>query len=193
MCGRYYIEIDEDEMLEIIREVQRKADRPEQLVRTGEIFPTNIAPVMVSEHDFRSMKWGFLRYDGKGHVINARSETVYEKSMFRKPLFEGRCLIPASNYFEWLTDEHGKKHKYAIKTATPVSYMAGLYRSEKGNDIPTFVILTKAAAPEIEFIHNRMPVILDKAAQISWLSGNIDGVFDNSMPPHKYEKVAKID
>lgn len=188
MCGRYYIEIDEDEMLEIIREVQRKADRPEQLVRTGEIFPTNIAPVMVSEHGILPMKWGFLRYDGKGHVINARGETITEKNMFRKPLFEGRYLIPASNYFEWLTDEHGKKHKYAIKTTSPVSYMAGLYRSEKGSDIPTFVILTKSAAPKIAFIHDRMPVILGREAQLSWLKGDFEILNTGYMDGLDYDK-----
>ena len=136
---------------------------------------------MVSEHDFRPMKWGFLKYDGKGHLINARSETVAEKNIFRKPLFEGRCLIPASNYFEWLTDEHGKKQKYTIKTTSPVSYIAGLYRSEKGSDIPTFVIMTKAAAPKIAFIHDRMPVILERDAQISWLNGDIEVIREKAL------------
>lgn len=188
MCGRYYIEIEEDEMMSIIREVQQKINRPEQLVRTGEIFPTNVAPVMVSEDAFLPMKWGFLKYDGKGHVINARSETVAEKNMFKRPLFEGRCLIPASNYFEWLTDEHGKKQKYAIKTTSPVSYMAGLYRSEKGSEIPTFVILTKAAAPDIAFIHDRMPVLLGREAQLSWLKGDIESLNTGYMHDLDYQK-----
>lgn len=179
MCGRYYIEIEADEMMSIMREVQRNIDRPEHLVKTGEIFPTNIAPVITQGHNVRPMKWGFTRYDGKGHVINARSESASAKFMFKRPLYEGRCLIPASNYFEWLTDEQGKKTKYAIKTTAPISYMAGLYRSEKGSDIPTFVILTKAAAPEVAFIHDRMPVILDTDAQLSWLNGSIEVIREN--------------
>ena len=55
MCGRYYIEIEEPELRAIIEEVQRKADRPELLVKTGEIFPTNIAPAMVAENNFLPM------------------------------------------------------------------------------------------------------------------------------------------
>jgi len=52
--------------------------------------------------------------------------------------------------------------------------MAGLYHSEKGSEIPTFVILTKAAAPNIAFIHDRMPVILGREAQLSWLNGDTE-------------------
>ena len=43
--------------------------------------------------------------------------------------------------------------------------MAGLYRIEESGDtkFPHFVILTRDAAEEISFIHDRMPVMLDPA------------------------------
>jgi putative SOS response-associated peptidase YedK len=174
MCGRYYIAIEDEELQAILREAQQNAKKPEHLPKTGEIFPTDIAPVIAADGRPQAMRWGFLRYDGKGRIINARSETVKEKAMFKKALQEGRCLIPASNYFEWQTLPDGKKQKYAISGEEPVLYMAGLYRKEQGEELPVFVVLTKEAAEEIAFMHDRMPVILPRAQQLSWLNGELD-------------------
>ncbi|HBE87400.1 MAG TPA: SOS response-associated peptidase, partial [Lachnoclostridium sp.] len=108
MCGRYYIEIDDVELRSIVAEVERKT-----AVKTGEIFPTNLAPVLSPDGIMKAMRWGFPKYDGKGEIINARSETAAEKNMFRRPMMEGRCLVPASWYFEW--ERRGKqKVKYAL-------------------------------------------------------------------------------
>ena len=89
-------------------------------------------------------------------------------------MLEGRCLIPASNYFEWQALPDGKKRKYAIFSGEPVLYMAGLYRREPGAELPAFVVLTKAAEGGISFLHDRMPVILAPAEQLSWLNGELD-------------------
>ena len=117
------------------------------------------------------MKWGFSRFDGKGIIINARMESASEKAMFKYPYQSQRCLIPAGYYFEWKKDG-SKKQKYAIKQRKPI-YMAGLYQMEKTSDIPLFVILTRPALSEIEFIHDRMPVILPEDVREKWLSGKI--------------------
>ena len=91
MCGRYYIEIDEREMKDIISQVERDIK-----LKTGEIFPTDHAPVIPPTGVPRVMRWGFARSDGKGQIINARSETAAEKPVFRTPMQQCRCLIPAS-------------------------------------------------------------------------------------------------
>jgi hypothetical protein len=44
-------------------------------VSTGEIFSTNIVPVQTAG-SFALMKWSFSKFDGKGSIINARSETA---------------------------------------------------------------------------------------------------------------------
>ena len=41
---------------------------------------------------------GALRAPAAGGIINARSETAQEKPLFRGA---GRCLLPASGYYEW--------------------------------------------------------------------------------------------
>lgn len=174
MCGRYYIALDDEELREILYEAQQNAKNPQYMAKTGEICPTDIAPVLTAGAKPQAMRWGFARYDGKGCIINARSETAAQKAMFQKALREGRCLIPASNYFEWETVTGGKKQKYAIFSGEPVLYMAGLYRQEPGAELPAFVVLTKEAEGGLSSLHDRMPVVLARAEQMSWLNGNLD-------------------
>ncbi len=89
-----------------------------------------------------------------------------------------RCLIPASNYYEW---EHrgGKAIKYAIRPEhSRMLYLAGIYHLEKHEDVivPTFTILTREASPGISFIHDRMPVILPVEVTTDWLDIRNDAV-----------------
>lgn len=99
MCGRYSLAPEESgEIMEIVRQVQ---DR----IKTGEIFPTNAVPVMIEAGEEilpEVMEWGYPRFQGKsGQIINARSETVAERPMFRKSLYERRCVFPTTGFFEW--------------------------------------------------------------------------------------------
>lgn len=175
MCGRYYIEDDDvqEELLKIIEEVQRRtsaSENPVALKAHGEIFPTDTVPVIANNRDMRptpfAMQWGYTMSDGK-RIINARSETALEKPLFKDGMLQRRCLIPASGYYEW-EKRDGKKIKYAIQPeGARMLYMAGIYRIEKG--LPVFSILTRAVAPGIAFIHDRMPVIFAEAARKNWL------------------------
>ena len=96
--------------------------------------------------------------------------------MFRAPMLSdeqaqtGRCLIPATGYFEWETREK-QKIKYKLRPAKEGMFtFAGLYRSETGAKTPVFVILTAPAAEGISFIHDRMPLILSPEQRQDWLN-----------------------
>jgi len=69
--------------------------------------------------------------------------------------------------------------------------MAGLYRIESEKNIPVFTILTRDAAPDIRFIHNRMPVILPKGARNDWLNlgHNADEIIRTSLLDMEYRIV----
>ncbi len=208
MCGRFFIaEEDEDELLNMmIEEASRRQQAivGEQTVARGEIFPSaTVAALAMSKTGNISaypMQWGFHRPDGKGLIINTRSETALEKPMFRASMQSRRCLIPASWYFEWelrdgqqsLLDgmasfqierdslpkgktKNAQKIKYAIrpKTTGPI-YLAAIYRYEESQRLPVFSILTREPAPEIAFIHDRMPVIFSDASRNFWLDRSAD-------------------
>lgn len=177
MCGRYLVQSDSDieEINDIINTVQKKIDNMHQ-ISLDEIYPTNIAPVYVENNSGKEavpMKWGFPRWDNKGVIINARSETAEEKKTFSSALKNSRCVIPATGFYEWNT-ENGKKIKYLFKNIdSPVLYMAGIYRTFKngGTDETAFTIFTTAANEYMD-IHNRMPVILNKDEIFDYLTND---------------------
>jgi putative SOS response-associated peptidase YedK len=177
MCGRFYTDFDDEQYREMLALLYLKSEREAGLLmlKNGEVFPTDTVAALDANGP-RAMRWGFARFDGKGKVINARSETALEKSMFRSPMMtdaglsqSGRCLIPASGYFEWETRDK-QKIKYKLRPAKEGLFtFAGLYRSEAGQDTPMFVILTAPASGGISFIHDRMPLILTPEQREGWL------------------------
>lgn len=185
MCGRYYVADEEEiiEMREIINEVNKRYADSEKLavMKTGEIFPTDVVPVLTSSGQKRNanlMSWGFPRWEGSGVIINARAETAIEKSMFRYCLSERRCLVPATGFFEWMhKDEKKKKEKFLLCSKDkPMLYMAGLYNTFKdknGQPQESFVILTTAANESVSPIHNRMPVLLTGSKRHLWLHDDL--------------------
>ena len=177
MCGRYYIETEDStlELMAIIDEVNRKSKAGP--VKTGEVFPTDVVPVIANSKAQRQagfpMRWGYSMGDDRRPIINARSETAATKPMFKDGMLQRRCVVPASHYFEW-EQRDGKKIKHAIRQAgSEMLYMAGIYRIEHGVT-PVFTILTRAAADGIAFIHDRMPVILPTGAVDDWLNIRFD-------------------
>ena len=178
MCGRYYIDQEEDiaEMRRILEEVNRRFTGSALAARmkTGEIVPTDVVPALSAASDASGtpfptislMQWGMTTPQSGGVIINARSETASEKPMFRRPVGDGRALLPASAFFEWQKNPDGR-----TKTKSRVSiegdrffYMAGLFRPERlagtGDTVNRFVIVTVPANEQMAPVHDRMPLIL---------------------------------
>ena len=196
MCGRYFIDEDDlaEELERILEELNRK-NTPENLKTSGEIFPSDVVPVLANSRrqDVQpfAMRWGYS-FPGGRPVINALAETAAEKPMFRDGMRQRRCLIPASSYFEWERRD-GQKIKYAICPAgVEMLYLAGVYHLEnhEGTVAPSFAILTRSAAPEISFIHDRMPVILPPDCAREWLKveNRADEVLRHALQEMEFQK-----
>jgi len=206
MCGRYYIDDDEtiSEMRRIFREIDAKFNAPgshavqsdasrmdttqtenSSLLKTGEIFPTNIAPVLLGKDSGMvpvPMSWGFPRPGASGVLINARAETAAEKPMFARAVRTGRCLIPTNGFYEWTHEQGEPKHKYLLLgQESRMLYLAGLFASFTGLDdagLSAFVILTVAANDTVRPLHDRMPLIVGPTERRGWLT---DEVFARSL------------
>lgn len=195
MCGRYNLSgrIEFEELIELLEEIR---DREQNMpVKTnGEVFPGDFVPVLANNRKQQqtpfAMHWGYTLSDKPSLLINARSETASEKPLFMKGMEQNRCLIPATDYFEW--ERRGKeKIKYSIEPVRSGGfYLAGIYRMEQGQ--PRFVILTREPAENISFIHNRMPVILPVEARNDWLNLRFDArdVLQNAETNVTYQKVS---
>ena len=62
--------------------------------RSGDVHPSDAAPAIVAG-GVADLSWGFER-QGKQLVINARSETAWEKPMFREAMALRRCALPSA-------------------------------------------------------------------------------------------------
>lgn len=167
MCGRYtfFTEREIREVEDIIKEIDKDIKRDK--LKTGEIFPSDVAPVLLTEKGAvkpKLLTWGFPNFHGKQLIINARSETVQEKRLFSKALVTRRCVIPSTGFYEW--DKDKKKHLFNMPDSEML-YMAGLYNRFEDDD--RFVILTAQANESVSGIHPRMPVIIHKNRIHDWL------------------------
>ncbi len=164
MCARY-------ELKTTISDLMEAYNLPEAppLQNQSEIRPTDVAVLVHQDRTTAAQPWGFQVDWTKQPMINARAETLTEKPTFR-PWLQSRCIVPASAYFEWRTDDLGKKRKNRIWLPdTSTMAMAGLTDGER------FTIVTCTPSRAIEHIHSRMPVVLAANDVDRWLS---DDPFD---------------
>lgn len=189
MCGRFYIpEKDIDDFAGLVNKIEK-----ELLKKAGEIYPGDYAPIITPNkkidpttnldsnninHLVHAIKWGFPVLKGRP-IINARSETVRVKPMFKLPFAKRRCLIPARGFFEWKNDENSKKRikHYISLVDFSMMCLAGFYWFFKDKDgilSPYFIILTTGANEDIKVIHDRMPVIITENNKEIWLSESTD-------------------
>jgi len=167
VCGRYTFFTDKElqEVDEIIDQISNEIQL--EKAKTGEIFPTDVAPILLPERDIvipRLMIWGFPNFRNKGVIINARSETAREKKLFGSSLERRRCIIPSTGFYEW--DVSKKKYLFSMPESGML-YMAGIYNRFEGED--RFVILTTEANASMAEVHSRMPVIIQKARIEDWI------------------------
>ena len=175
MCGRYVLFSDTEmqDIRDIIDEVQRKVNGE---IKTGEIFPTDKAPVLIQEQGIitpDAVKWGFPNLRNKGVIINSRAETAMEKPMFRRSLENKRCIIPSTGFYEWSHDGQKKKYQFNLPGSGAL-YMAGLWINFDGER--RFTILTTEANNSMKEIHNRMPVVLTNPEMKQWKNSYQDAL-----------------
>ncbi len=95
-------------------------------------------------------------------MINLRSEG--------RSFSRGRCLVPASHYFEF-TGSRSPKTRWRFTRPDGAWFcFAGLIGH--GTDGEAFALLTVDAGPDAAPIHKRQPVIVDRDAWAGWLDGS---------------------
>lgn len=164
MCGRFYVD---DETAGVLEKIAREVDLRLGRMRTGDIYPSQKAGVLAAktaERELDEIRWGFLREQRKGLLINARAETVLQRSMFCESVQHRRCVIPARHFYEW----DAEKNKVTFfREDGAVLYLAGFYN--RFADGLRFIILTTKANASVSPVHDRMPLILEKRELADWI------------------------
>ena len=145
----------------------------------------------VPVRQLRLLTWGLVPSWSKDikvglRMTNVRSESVLDKSAFARAVAVRRCLVPADGWYEWqasptVVDAKGKPRKQPFfihrSDGAPLA-MAGLYefwrdRSVADDDpnawLPTYTIVTTAAEPGLDRIHDRQPLVLEREHWDDWL------------------------
>ncbi len=171
--------------LEAEREIEQGAPVKEHAVRQLRPLTWGLVP-----------SWSKDRKTG-ARMINARLESLLEKPAFKRAALTRRCLVPADGWYEWqvspsATDAKGKPRKqpFFMQLADREAQMegragqgkvlafAGIYEFWRDKDLHaddpqawlvTFSIITTAAEPGLDVIHDRMPLVLPPERWGDWL------------------------
>ena len=186
MCGRTTFLASWADILAFSQPLVVLADTSNDPIHSYNFAPTQVAPVLVAEHEadadarVEHMRWGLIpgwAKDAKigAQTINARVETVASKPAFRAAWQRRRCLVPMSGYYEWPIADGVKQPYFIHPLESPLLFFAGLWeqwRTSQGEAVLSFSIITRAAIGEIAQLHDRMPLALEPSVFGDWLFGD---------------------
>jgi putative SOS response-associated peptidase YedK len=150
MCGRYALHANPD-----VVALQFGLDAVLDLQPRYNIAPAS--EILIVRNNRASLaRWGL-----RGRFINLRAETVQSK--FKQ---SGRCLVPASGFYEWKQEGGSKQPYYFFPTRDPLFGFAALWEAD------ACTLITTEPNAVMRSIHERMPVIIAKEDYAAWLAGD---------------------
>lgn len=176
MCGRFAVFATAEELANTLGhpelagfKIERRYNvAPGQWIITVRPERGHLAPGLA--------RWGLVPSwskdpEGGPKPINARAEGISSKPTFRGALRHGRCLIPASGFYEWRTVGKTKTPHFIRPLGGGIFMFAGLVDHWSGRDgeLTTCSIITTEANSLMKPIHDRMPVILASDRALTWL------------------------
>lgn len=191
MCGRFVSSSTPDEIAAYFGAEAPGAELPANY----NVAPTNDVYAVVAGPDgtrrVETFHWGLVPVWAKDlkigqKMINARAETLAEKSAFKHAFRKYRCIVPMDGFYEWQAAPPGAPLTKAGKpTKQPVFIhrldgeplaVAGLWSAWRdkaaGPDAPwlhSCTVVTTSANATMEPVHDRMPVILPATEWSTWL------------------------
>lgn len=186
MCGRFSVTIEEEQFEKVSGAKAPKNYKPRYNAAPGQILPVLIKNnnLQNSKLDWQQFKWGLVpgwaQNENVGNkAVNARVEGIDEKPTFKYSFQYQRCLVIADSYYEWKGQGKNKIPYRILKKDESPFFMAGLWEIwNKGRQpLYTFTIITLPAKGIAAEVHDRMPAILPKGQEGTWLDSSsfLDG------------------
>jgi len=158
--------------------------------------PRQAAEDEPASRQLRLLSWGLVPSWAKDvtvgtRMINARAESLLDKPAFARAALARRCLVPAQGWYEWqaspvATDRKGKPRRQPFFITRdddqPVAF-AGVYEFWKDPSadpdaadawVVSFAVVTGAAEPGLDRVHDRQPMVLDRDRWADWLDPALD-------------------
>jgi putative SOS response-associated peptidase YedK len=138
------------------------------------------------KYKLQSMKWGLIPfwtkrppdYGSQLKTINCRNDSLIEdRGMWTTMKKHKRCIVVAEGFYEWLKKNNGKEKipHFVKRKDGQLMLLAGLWDSVtyEGSEekLYTYTIITTDSNKQLNFLHDRMPVILepDSEGLKNWL------------------------
>lgn len=164
MCSRFE---NKDNGISIFKRLNKNSAGEYILEEFEETKKVNIAPtdriivLMKQEHKIKitEARWGIKFKEEKTSplIFNSRIETIIEKSFWKNLFFNNRCLLPATAFYEWKTENNEKKPYKITLEKNSLFYFSAIYKIID-NKLMVSMITTE---PNLfmKNIHKRMPNI----------------------------------
>lgn len=151
------------------------------------VSPGQMIPVIVHTNEtlLTEMMWGYKPHWIPGfdrEMINAKSETVDTKSVFKPAFLHHRCLILSTGFYEWKKVGTQKVPYFFSLNSHPLFAFAGIYSSPDPKQAligASTAILTTEPNEVVATVHTRMPVILTGESARMWLEEQEPPVLKN--------------
>lgn len=172
---------------------------PTYNVAPGVRYPVVHTAASSSSLLVETMKWGLMTDDvrpgttahqANHFIINSRDDAIADARSFWRPLInERRCIVFCQGYYEWHKvhnvgkpadsyrriahfvgmQEPGLGRRTVEGAFRRLMPMAALW-TEGRDGVRKFTIVTTSASKQLEFLHDRMPVVLSTPAECQvWL------------------------
>jgi putative SOS response-associated peptidase YedK len=129
----------------------------------------NIAPaaeiLVVRPGAAARARWGL-----RGRFVNLRAQTVLAR--FKA---SGRCLVPASGFYEWKAEGRRKQPYYFSPRSDALLALAAVWERD------TCSLVTTEPDRVVGAVHERMPLIVPRPLYQAWLHGD-EALLES--PPH---------
>lgn len=112
------------------------------------------------------------------NTLNAEGESIFEKASYKSAITKNRGLLYVNGFYEphKVTGVKETENYYIYAPAKEIFTLGVVFTNwtdqATGEQYPTFSIITTAANPLLEEIHNekkRMPLIIGEADRDAWL------------------------
>jgi len=124
-----------------------------------------------------------------GGGLNARSEKVFDHFLYKQSIYEQRCIVPLSGFYEPHKGPEGSYPFYFKDKGDEILSVAGLYSITQDGGV-TYTLLTKEASPLFKQVHNtkeRQIVLMDKVMEKEWLNPDLAEDHINEILHQKYD------
>ncbi|KAI1211754.1 DUF159-domain-containing protein [Annulohypoxylon truncatum] len=133
-----------------------------------------------TSYKLQSMKWGLVPFWTKRNpdygsmmkTINCRDDSLAQSGgMWNTMKARKRCIVIAQGFYEWLKKEGGRERipHFVKRKDGKLMCFAGLwdvvqYENDEQKHY-TYTIITTSSNKQLNFLHDRMPVILENGSE----------------------------